>query len=121
MNWGQFKDPVSHMCIASTVVVCWSLTQEVVGLGPFIVITNFFVTEFEFSERFRKNSILWLAQSSRHQTGSQVGPGSILTFMLNIFFFSLRKPLLSTLPTIRGHEVLCKQMPRRKRSKMKKG
>ena len=32
MNWAQFKDPVSHMCLAGTVVVSWSLTQEVAGL-----------------------------------------------------------------------------------------
>ena len=31
MNWAQFKDPISHMCSAGTVVACWPLTQEVVG------------------------------------------------------------------------------------------
>ena len=35
MNWGQFKDLVSHMCLAGTVVASWSLTQEVAGLCPF--------------------------------------------------------------------------------------
>ena len=29
MNWAQFKDPISHMCLAGAVVACWSLTQEV--------------------------------------------------------------------------------------------
>ena len=29
MNWAQFKDPASHMCVAGTVVASWSLTQEV--------------------------------------------------------------------------------------------
>ena len=38
MNWAQFKDPVSHMCLAGTVVACWSLTQEVAGSSPFNVI-----------------------------------------------------------------------------------
>ena len=43
MNWAQFKDPVSHMLL--------SLTQEMVGLCPFTVMTNIFVTEFaEFIE-----------------------------------------------------------------------
>ena len=32
MNWAQFKDPVSHMCLAGTVVASWSLTQDVAGL-----------------------------------------------------------------------------------------
>ena len=51
MNWSQFTDPVSHMCLASPVVAPWSLTQEVAGSNPFAVMTNIFVTEFtEFSE-----------------------------------------------------------------------
>ena len=35
MNWAQFKDPVSHMCLAGTVVESWFLTQEVAGSSPF--------------------------------------------------------------------------------------
>ena len=31
MNRAQFKDPVSHMCLAGAVVTFWSLTQEVAG------------------------------------------------------------------------------------------
>ena len=51
MNWAQFKDPISHTCLAGAVVACWSLTQEVAGSSPFNII-NFFVTEFaEFSEK----------------------------------------------------------------------
>ena len=53
MNWAQFKDPVSQMCFAGTVVASWSLIQEVAGLSP--VMTNFFVTEFSV-KTFRKNS-----------------------------------------------------------------
>ena len=59
MNWCQFKNIVSHMCLAGTVVASWSLTQEVAGLSPFNVTTNIFVTEFsEFKETFRENSIV---------------------------------------------------------------
>ena len=46
MNWIQFKDPVSSVCLAGTVVVYWSLTQEMASSSPFTVITNIFVTEF---------------------------------------------------------------------------
>ena len=42
MNWAQFKDPVPHMHLAGTVVASWSLTQEVVGLSSFTVMTNIF-------------------------------------------------------------------------------
>ena len=35
MNWAQFKYPVSPMCLAGTVVISWSLTQEVAGSRPF--------------------------------------------------------------------------------------
>ena len=31
MNWIQFKDPVSHICLAGTVVASWTLTKKVVG------------------------------------------------------------------------------------------
>ena len=51
MNWAQFKDPVSHMCLTGTVVESWSLTQEMAGSSPFAVMANIFVSEFsEFSE-----------------------------------------------------------------------
>ena len=35
MNQSQFKDPVSHMCLAGTVVESWSLTQEITGSNLF--------------------------------------------------------------------------------------
>ena len=57
MNRSQFKDPVSHMCLAGTVAASWFLTQEVAGSSPFTVMTNIFVSEFsEFSETFGKIS-----------------------------------------------------------------
>ena len=68
MNWAQFKGPVFHMCLASTMVVSWFLTQEVGGSSPFTVMTNIFVTELnEFSETLRKSSnvfrnICWYAR-----------------------------------------------------------
>ena len=49
MNWVQFKDPASHMCLAGS-----TLTLEVAGLSPFTVMTNIFVTEFR--ETFKENS-----------------------------------------------------------------
>ena len=50
MNWAHFKDPVSHMCLADTVVASWSLTQEMASSSPFTVtcvMTDIFVTEFK--------------------------------------------------------------------------
>ena len=35
MNWVKFNVPVSDMCLAGTVVACWSLIQEVAGLQGF--------------------------------------------------------------------------------------
>ena len=48
MNWAQFKDPVSHMCLAGAVVASWSLTRGgwEAGSSPFTVITTIFVTKF---------------------------------------------------------------------------
>ena len=57
MNWSQFRDSVSNICLAGAVIACWSLTQEMASSSPFTVMTNIFVTEFaEFTETFRKNS-----------------------------------------------------------------
>ena len=58
MNWAQFKDPVSHMCVDGVVVASWSLTQEVAGSSLFTVMINIFVTEFYDSVKtFKENSI----------------------------------------------------------------
>ena len=56
MNWTQFKNPVSHMCLAGAVLASWPLIQEEAGSSPFTVMTNIVVTEF--SETFRNNSNL---------------------------------------------------------------
>ena len=46
------------MCLADTVVVSWSLIQEVAGSSPFTVITNFLSLNLLNSVKtFRKNSI----------------------------------------------------------------
>ena len=38
MNWAQFKDPVSHMCLAAAAVACWSLAQEVAGWQVWVLL-----------------------------------------------------------------------------------
>ena len=35
MNWAEFKDLVSHVCLAGAVVASWSLTPEVADSSPF--------------------------------------------------------------------------------------
>ena len=64
MNWVQFQDPVSPMCLAGAVIASWHLTQEVACLSPFTMMINIFVTEL-FSESFRKISNIF---SFSHQT-----------------------------------------------------
>ena len=58
MNWAQFKDPVSDMCLAGAVVASSSLTQEVAGSIPFTVMTNIFwlLNSVNSHESFRDNS-----------------------------------------------------------------
>ena len=56
MNLGQFKDPVSHMCLAGAVVAYWSLTEEVAGSSPLTVMTNIVVTEFA-EKNLRKTQV----------------------------------------------------------------
>ena len=43
MNWGQFKGPVSYMCLVGTVIAPWSPTQEVAGSNLFTIMTNIFI------------------------------------------------------------------------------
>ena len=75
MNLAQFKDPISHMCLAGTVVASLSPTQEVVGSSPFTVITYIFVAEFtEFSETFRKNSIVFHSSVIRGNKNNKFRP-----------------------------------------------
>ena len=38
MNWVQFKDPVSHMCIAGAAVASWSLAQLVAGWQVWVLL-----------------------------------------------------------------------------------
>ena len=47
MNWAELKDPVSHICLAGTVVACWFVPQEVAGLNTHFL-QNYF-TSFTFS------------------------------------------------------------------------
>ena len=55
MNERQFKILVSHICLAGAVVASWSLTQEMAGLSPFIVMTNIF--SLNSGKIFKENSI----------------------------------------------------------------
>ena len=56
MNWGKFKDPVSHLCLASAVIASWSLKQEMAGSNPSSVVTNIFSHFNLFNDSFRENS-----------------------------------------------------------------
>ena len=53
MNWSQFKDPVSHMCLAATVVALWSPTQEVAGSNPFYCNGKYFRQCWPITAKFR--------------------------------------------------------------------
>ena len=57
MNWSKFKDPVSHMCLAGTVVASWSLAQGVTGSNPFTVIF-LSLNLLNSMKTFRENSII---------------------------------------------------------------
>ena len=46
MNWAQFRDTISHECLAGAVIACWSLTQEVAGWQARVLLMSFFFTEF---------------------------------------------------------------------------
>ena len=56
MNWAQFKDAVSHMCLIGIVATSWSLTQEVAGLSPFNDKHFLSLNSANSVKTFRKNS-----------------------------------------------------------------
>ena len=59
MNWSQFKDPVSYMCLAGAVIASWSLTQEVAGSSPFTIATiTLSLNSANSVKTFRENSIM---------------------------------------------------------------
>ena len=63
MNWTQFKDPVSSMCLAGTVVGSWSLHKR--WQVQTLLMTNIFVTEFtEFSENDHTWQALFLVRTA---------------------------------------------------------
>ena len=66
MNWAQFKDPNSHMCLAGAVVACQFLTQEVAGWQVRVLLMSiFFFIEFaEFSEKHLGKTPLTLLTNS---------------------------------------------------------
>ena len=62
MNWTQFKDPVSHMCLAGTVVsilVTYTRGGWVAGSSPFTVMTNILsVNSANSVKTFRENAVV---------------------------------------------------------------
>ena len=54
INLAQFKDSVSHVCLAGAMVASWSLTQEVVGLIPFNDNYFLFLNSLNSVKTFRK-------------------------------------------------------------------
>ena len=56
MNWAQFKDPVSHICLAGAVVASWSLTLEITGSNPFNGKYFLLLNSVNTVKTFRENS-----------------------------------------------------------------
>ena len=55
---GEFKDTISHMCLAGALVIPWSLTQEKTGwqVRALIMKSIFSLNSLNSLETFRKNS-----------------------------------------------------------------
>ena len=91
MNWAQFKDPVSHMCFAGTVVASWPLTQEVTGSSPFNDKYFLPLNSRNSVKTFKKNSNVVCSFASH-------------VFEVELWWFGLlRLFLLSTHVLILGH------------------
>ena len=70
--WIGLQDLVSHMCLAGTVVVSWTLIQEMADLSPFTVMTNILTVRnivnvmVMFSQACLKNSVYGGVSASVH-------------------------------------------------------
>ena len=88
MNWAQFKDPVSHMCLADAVLVHWSLTQEVSGSSPFYGKYFLLLNSLNSVITFWKNSIVFclceIKSKQTHFTCKCHGVGIIILFLFLI-------------------------------------
>ena len=67
MNWAQFKDPVSHVCLAGDVVAPRSLTQEVAGSSPFIEFSENIYEKLHCSAENINRGTHQLAQNSANR------------------------------------------------------
>ena len=67
MNWAQFKDPVSHMCLDGAVVPSWSVTQEMAGWKVWVLLLYWQIflslNPANSVKTFRENSIILINHS----------------------------------------------------------
>ena len=71
MNWTGFEDPISHMCLAGTVLASWSLTQEMAGSSPLTVMTHFNpLNSINSMKTFDENSFVNIFYSKVELIGS---------------------------------------------------
>ena len=58
LGWAQIKDPVSHMCLADTVVASWCLTEEVAGWQVWAILLQWQIfLPLNSLKTFREDSI----------------------------------------------------------------
>ena len=62
MNWAQFKDLVSHVCLAGTVIASWFLTQEVTGSSLF---NDKYFLSLNLANSLKKNSSVSILNNGR--------------------------------------------------------
>ena len=60
INWSQFKDPVSHMCLAGAVLASWPLTQEVAGSNHVTVMKNICLLNSLNSKKYIYRKFNWM-------------------------------------------------------------
>ena len=66
MNWTQFKDPVSHMCLAGSVVASWSLTLEVARLQVWTLycIDKYFCHWIQWKHLGKASVVCWIPRKT---------------------------------------------------------
>ena len=101
MNWGEFKDPVFHMCLAAIVVASWSLTLEVAGSNHCNNKYFQFLNSPNSVKTFRENSneckVVWATGHAMSHCGSRQIP--VRTFLVKKILRAHKRSIYKMLQT----------------------
>ena len=87
INWPQFKDLVSHMCLSGTIIASWCLTQVVTGSSTFNVkLFCQWIQQIQW-KHLGKTPLGWHYRKCLCKLQSKIGRKLLQEFNIFLFFF----------------------------------